>query len=115
MLNLAEAESLSSHARDDALVVQAGDLAASHAEHLREDLAMPQNRRDKWVVITPRGKVAQAGVVRQVTEIEEEITTALGSMDLETFRKALLSVLEGMSKKVALGEKTLPPAATRLE
>jgi DNA-binding MarR family transcriptional regulator len=77
--------------------------------------AMPQNRRDKWVVITPRGKVAQAGVVRQVTEIEEEITTGLGSMDLETFRKALLSVLEGMSKKVALGEKTLPPAATRLE
>lgn len=77
--------------------------------------AIPGNRRDKWVVITPRGRVAQAGVVRQVDVMEEEIAKALGPMDLETFRTALLAVLDGMTRKVAMGEKTAPPALTRLE
>ncbi|MEO6610479.1 MAG: MarR family transcriptional regulator [Aestuariivirga sp.] len=77
--------------------------------------AIPGNRRDKCVVITPRGRVAQAGVVRQVALIEDEIAKALAPMDLETFRTALLAVLDGMVKKVALGEKTGPPAITRLE
>ena len=77
--------------------------------------AIPGNRRDKWVVITPRGRVAQAGVVRQVDVMEDEIAKALGPMDIETFRTALLAVLEGMTKKVSEGEKTAAPAATRLE
>jgi DNA-binding MarR family transcriptional regulator len=77
--------------------------------------AIPGNRRDKWVVVTPRGKLAQEGVVRQVSVMEEEIANALGPLDLETFRAALLSLLDGLTKIVATNQKKLPPAATRLE
>ena len=77
--------------------------------------AIPGNRRDKCVIVTSRGRVAQAGVVRQVAFMEDEIAKALGPMDLETFRTALLALLEGMTRNVALGEKSAPPSITRLE
>lgn len=109
--------SLSEIARELKITRQA---VQASVKRLREvdvvDLApIPGNRRDKCVIITPRGLVAQAGAVRQVALIEEEIAKALAPMDLETFRTALLSVLDGMRKKVALSEKEMPPAATRLE
>jgi len=77
--------------------------------------AIPGNRRDKWVVITPSGVSAQATAVQQIAKLEEEIAASLGPMDLETFRGALVSVLEGFKKIVAAHEQATPEAVTQRE
>jgi DNA-binding MarR family transcriptional regulator len=77
--------------------------------------AIPGNRRDKWVVITPSGVSAQATAVQQIAKLEEEIAASLGAMDLETFRGALTAVLEGIKKIVVANEQATPSAVTQPE
>jgi DNA-binding MarR family transcriptional regulator len=72
--------------------------------------AIPGNRRDKCVIITPRGLAAQATAVRQIATMEAEIAEALAPMDLETFRKALHAVLEGMTRRVLAEDQKAAPA-----
>lgn len=70
---------------------------------------VPGNRRDKFVVVTPRGLHAQATAVRQLAAIEGEIAKALHPRQLEDFRNALQVVLNAMNSLVASGDLMLPP------
>ena len=77
--------------------------------------AIPGNRRDKCVVITKRGVSAQATAVRQIVMMEEEIAKDLAPLDLETFRKGLQSVLDGMTRRVTAAEEQVAIALTQPE
>ncbi len=77
--------------------------------------SIPGNRRDKFVVLTARGLLAQASAVKQVAAIEDDIAKALHPMDLETFRNALMGTLEAMNRLVNSSDAPVPLSVRPLE
>ncbi len=54
---------------------------------------VPDNKRDKLVVITKKGKSAQSTVANQVKRMEDEFAKVIGVKGLEVFRENLKTVL----------------------
>jgi DNA-binding MarR family transcriptional regulator len=54
----------------------------------------PQNKRDKMVVVTHRGKHALKTANLQIKRFEAEFSATLGDVELTSLRKNLLTILE---------------------
>lgn len=54
---------------------------------------VPDNKRDKLVVVTKKGKSAQSTVAKQVRRMEDEFAKVIGVKGLEVFRENLKAVL----------------------
>jgi DNA-binding MarR family transcriptional regulator len=55
---------------------------------------MPNNKRDKHVVVTAKGKLAANTVKQQVVRFEAEFAAVIGEEHLSQFRKSLEALLE---------------------
>ncbi len=55
---------------------------------------MPQNKRDKEVVLTAKGKIAAASAKHQVARFEREFEAAIGEEHLAQFRQSLVTLLQ---------------------
>ena len=54
---------------------------------------VPDNKRDKLVVVTKKGKSAQSTIAKQVQRMEDEFAKVIGVKGLEVFRENLKAVL----------------------
>ena len=63
---------------------------------LLELQSIPSNKRDKLVVVTPRGIMASKTAVQQITQIENEFAMLIGHDKVEEFRKSLVIMLDGI-------------------
>ena len=63
---------------------------------LLELQAIPDNKRDKLVVITPRGGLASKTAGQQINQIENEMAQFIGKDSVEDFRQSLNAMLDGL-------------------
>ena len=58
------------------------------------------NKRDKLVVVTPRGVLASRTAGHQVSLVEQEFAALIGKDKVEEFRRTLVILLDGMQSKL---------------
>ena len=58
------------------------------------------NKRDKLVVVTPRGMLASKTAGQQVSLVEKEFAALIGKDKVEEFRHMLVILLDGMQNKL---------------
>ncbi len=84
-------QTISNIARELSITRQAAQMSVQRLLKLKvvELRAMPANKRDKLVVITPKGKLASNSAAQQIKMLEAEFANAIGADALVAFRKNL--------------------------
>jgi DNA-binding MarR family transcriptional regulator len=78
-----------------------------------ELVVMPNNSRDKVVIVTERGKGAQALTRNNISKLESACSDILGKEEFELLRKMLASLRRGLDQLPRLSNETAaitPPA-----
>jgi DNA-binding MarR family transcriptional regulator len=105
-------ETISQIARALSITRQAVQTSVQRLQKLQVlDLeAVPGNKRDKLVVLTPRGVQARKTASEQIKRFENEISAVIGEEGLATLRKTLITILESTyALNQAEVEKIKPP------
>lgn len=91
-------QSISEIARELRITRQAAQMSVQRlmAIGVLELQATANNKRDKLVVVTPRGMMARKTANQQIILLENELGAIIGKDHLEKFRQDLIMMLESM-------------------
>lgn len=95
---LRHSQSISEIARELRITRQAAQMSVQRlmAIGVLELQAMANNKREKMVVVTPRGMMARKTANQQIILLENELGGIIGKDHLEKFRRDLIMMLESM-------------------
>ena len=95
-------QTISEIARDMQITRQAAQSSVQRLIKLQllELKSLPNNKRDKLVLVTPRGIMASKTAGQQISQIEAEFAGFIGQDKVEEFRLNLQIMLDGLRAKV---------------
>ena len=95
---LRHSQTISEIARELQITRQAAQMSVQRLMNLQvlELRSLPNNKRDKLVVVTPRGVLASKTAGLQIGQIEAEFAAIIGQDRVEEFRQHLSMMLDGM-------------------
>ena len=100
-------KTISEIARELGITRQAAQMSVQRLLKLSvvELRPVPANKRDKLVVITPKGQLASKSASHQIKVLEAELASAIGEQEFVGFRKNLTILLASMGKLSKVSEE----------
>jgi DNA-binding MarR family transcriptional regulator len=91
---------ISSIARELGITRQAVQISVKKLQEMQLVVlqSLPDNKRDKQVILTVRGERAREFAREQVARLEKEFSDVIGHQSLEIFRKTLVALQERVRK-----------------